>query len=165
MDLQNLTEQQQYNYCEDTKKLKNKIESDYIEIAKRLHTIKINKLYEAQYGSWSLYLDDAKIGQAKAEQLIRIYEKFILEHKVKQSLLIDAGGWSVVIRLLPMAKTKEMAENALLQASLLPNRVSTANYVKDAMKQDFAECECLDTYTIKICRACGDREKVYEDKN
>lgn len=103
------------------------------------------------------------MNQSKAEQLIRIYQKFILEYKIKDWLLAEAGGWSVVVRLLPLAKTRELAENALQQASLLPNRVTLVNYVKEALTEEFAECKCEDTYTIKICRTCGDREKVYQE--
>lgn len=159
-NMQNLTEQQSYQYCEDTKSLRDKLELGYIEVAKRLYNIKTNRLYEGQYGSWSLFLDDAKIGQSKAEQLVRIYEKFILEYKLPEQQVVEAGGWSVVVKLLPMAKTRDLAQNALLQASLLPNRVCVAEYVKQAVEDDFKTCSHNDTYTIKICRTCGERFKI-----
>ena len=155
-----LTEQEQFKYCEDTKNLKNNLEVGFIQIAKRLHAIKYGKLYESQYGTWSLYLDDIKMHQSKAEQLIRIYEKFIVEYKIKEQVLAEAGGWSVLVRLLPLAKTQQLAQEALQQATLLPNRVTLTNYVKEALEDDFKTCACEDTYEIKICRTCGERTKI-----
>lgn len=160
MTIQRLTEQKAYEFCEKVVGLKENLEKGFIELAKGLYTIKEQRLYEGQYGTFDLYLDRARIGKSKAEQLIRMYEKFSLEYKIDDKLIVEAGGWSVVVRLLPMAKTRDLALKALENASQLPTRQSVVKWVKEAVEDDFKACTHEDYYVVKICRCCGERFKV-----
>jgi hypothetical protein len=159
------SEQEAYNYCEETIALKGQIEGAYLVLCSRLHKIKTENLFlNAGYESWSLFVDDMKIDKGKADQMVRIYDLLVLEYGIKPKLIEEAGGWSVVAEILPIADSKENAEEAL-------------HFAKGALKKDVrlyvrdkkygttgTLCRHANTYTVEICTDCGQRHRVFNDE-
>ena len=151
-----------YNYCEETTKLKQSIEVSFITLGERLRRIRDEKLYEGQWETFALYLMDAKISEATASKLINIYQRFFVEWNFPSEKLVEAGGWTVVASLLPVCKTKEQAEEWMDKALVLsrPDLEKEIREVKTGMPM--ITCKHSDSYMIKICRHCGERERIYE---
>ena len=158
-----LQEVEAYNYCQETLALKSNIERAYLGICARLHKIKKERLYEANFGSWELFLEEMRVDKGSAERMVRIYETFILSLGIQEELVQNAGGWSVVAELLPIAKTKEDAEEGLEFASKATKK-DVRMYVREKLGiAPSALCEHKDTYTVRVCRDCGERWEDYKD--
>ncbi len=153
-----------YNYCQETISLKTAVEKNYMVLCARLHKIRSEGLYEANYGSWELFLEEMRINKRKADAMIRIYEKFVLELGINPDTVALAGGWSVAEDLLPIATSKKEAEEALDYASHAL-RKDVRMYVLDKLHGDEQKPLCLheDVYTVIICRRCGERWQHFED--
>lgn len=159
-----ISEQEAHKYCEETIALKNQIEGAYLVMCSRLHKIKLENLFiDAGYESWSLFLDEMKIDKGKADQMVRIYDLLVLQYGIKPKLIEEAGGWSVVAEILPIADSKESAEEAL-------------TFAKGALKKDVrlyvhdkkygttsVLCRHKNTYKVEICVDCGERHKLFDD--
>lgn len=163
--MQITTEKEAYQYCEDTKTLYNRLGLGFLELAKRLCLIKANNLAEGQYGGFLLYLDDMKLKQVTATHMMRVYQRFCLDFGISEADVIQAGGYTRLYELLPLAKTKEKALEVLEHAKSLPSRESIKQYVKEAMTGEFDTVDCAheDTFLLRICKGCGHKEKVFEN--
>ncbi len=152
-----------FNYCQETVKLKQTIETSFLSLGERLSKIRDNRLYSGQWETFELFLEDAKLSPATASKLINIYQKFYLQWDIKAQELVDAGGWSVVATLLPICKTKEEAQG-WLETAQLKSRSDLEKDIKEA-KTGLMMADCLHPrkYVVEICPDCGDRRKVYEE--
>lgn len=151
-----------YNFCEETKLLKNKIENSFLELGERLLKIRDQNLYTPQWSSFTEYVWELKWSEAKASKLINIYQKFVLNYGFPTERLLNAGGWSGLAEVLALVKDKESAEYWLheLEISSRPDlRVKIKEFVTGIEQ---ADCLHPDNYVLKICRACGLKEKVLE---
>lgn len=156
------TEQEAYEYCVDTINQKNALERSYLVLCRRLHTIKLHRLYEANFDNWEVFLEELRIDKGSAERMIRIYQRFILELDISPEKIETAGGWSVVAELLPIAKDKETAEEALVFASM-SRKKDVRMYVNEKLgKVPAGICSHENTYTVCICRDCHDRWQEHE---
>lgn len=160
-----MTEIQAYNYCEETIQLKGELEKGYLGLCARLHKIKTERLYEASYETWQLFLEELKIDRATAERMVKIYDTFILRFNISPAKIQGAGGWSVVAELLPISNSKEEAEEALDYATgALRKDVRIYVHAKRYGKELEKLCRHHDTYLVRICRDCGDRWEEHETK-
>lgn len=160
-----MNEVKAYAYCEETIKIKGDIEKGYMVLCARLHKIKEERLYEASYSSWSLFLDELKIDRATAERMVKIYDTFVVRYGISPAKIEGAGGWSVVAELLPISNSKEEAEEALDYATGALKKdvrifVHSKRYGKDTEKM----CRHPNTYLVRICRDCADRWEEHEVK-
>lgn len=147
-----------YEYCEETIKFKHDIEKSYLNLCQRLHKIKTERLYEASFETWSVFLDDLKIDRATAERMVKIYDTFIVRYGISPAKIERAGGWSVVAELLPISNSKAEAEEALEYATgALKKDVRIYVHAKRYGKESEKMCRHHDTYVVRICRDCGDR--------
>ena len=154
-----------YEYCEETIKFKSAIENSYLGLCARLHKIKEERLYEASYTSWTLFLEELKIDRATAERMVKIYDIFILKYGISPAKIEGAGGWSVVAELIPISNSQKEAEEALEYATgALRKDVRIYVHAKRFGKEKEGMCTHKDTYVVEICRDCGDRWEVHEAK-
>lgn len=150
-------------FCNETTKLKQNIETAFLTLGERLMKIRDNKLYLGQWETFELYLMDAKISPATASKLINIYHRFFIEWQFPAEKLVEAGGWSVVATLLPVCTNKEQATEWMDKATIL-SRQDLEKDIKEAKTGiDMSVCAHEDSYVIKVCRQCGNRERVYEE--
>lgn len=163
-ELQNPTEQEAFQFCEETKILKQRIERGWLEFAKRLCVIKANNLAEPQYGGFIPYLDEIKIKPVTADHMMRGYQRFCIDFGIDEALVIQAGGYTRLYELLPLAKTKETAMEALQIASGLESRESIKAMVKQQMQGTPTEEQCThpveDVFYLRVCKKCGLKERV-----
>lgn len=151
------------DFCNETTKLKQNIETAFLTLGERLMKIRDNRLYLGQWETFELYLMDAKISPAAASKLINIYNRFFVEWNFPAEKLVEAGGWTVVSTLLPVCKTKEQAEEWMDKALVL-SRTDLEKEIKEIKTGiDMSKCDHVDNYVIRVCRTCGDRERIYEE--
>lgn len=149
-----------YKYCEDTIKLKQSIEVSYVALCERLYKIRNERLYEAQFADWDVFLEEIKIDRASADKMCRIYELFVLNYKVPAEKIAEVGGWSKVAELLPVSTNKKQAIEALEYAKGALKK-DVRIYVKEILgKQIPDNCKHKNTYVVEICKNCGDKHVI-----
>ena len=161
---QKISEDSAYLFCEQTRMLKDKTEIACLELGKRLLYIKDNNLAESQYGGFDLYLDDIKIKRSTADHMMRVYKRFCIEFTIPMETVAEAGGYTRVYELLPIAKTRETALQALESAKHLPSRESIKKMVKEELNDPQVNtCIHEETFVIKVCKCCNEKWRVYEE--
>lgn len=157
-------EKDAFQFCEETKILKERIEKGGLELAKRLCFIKQNNLADGQYGGFDTYLDEIKLKKATADHMMRVYTRFCMDFGIDEAIVVEAGGYTRLYELLPLAKTKESALEALQIASQLESRESIKAMVKQQMTGGAQIPDCAhedkDCFYLRVCKACGLKEKV-----
>jgi hypothetical protein len=153
-----------YNFCTDTLKLKKTSESSFLELGARLRAIRDGHLYEPQWTSFPEYLSEMDVSESQASKLINIYKVFIVEGKFPVEKVLQAKGHAVLAEYLPYIKTQEDREWALENATLLSSQDSRKLLKEKKTGVDMSECKHEDYYIIKVCRTCGDKESIHEDK-
>lgn len=149
-----------YGYCKETLTFKVKLEEGYLVLAERLKKIRDERLFAQGWEYFGDFLEEMHMSETTASKMINIYEKFVLEWKFSSEDLLQAGGWSSIAETLPIVKTREDAEDALLQAGTL-TRGDLRKYVtekKTGKPMDL--CLHEDSYNINICRSCGERRAI-----
>lgn len=157
-----MTEIKAYEYCEETIKFKNNIEASYLALCARLHKIKTERLFEASFETWEMFLEELRVDRATAEKMVKIYDLLVLNYKISPAKIEEAGGWSVVAEILPIATSKEEAEEALEYAKGARKK-DVRIYVTQKRNGLVVQTMCMhkDTYVVEICRECGDRWEVH----
>jgi hypothetical protein len=161
-DVANFTgEMEALSFCQETIELKKQIEAKFLELGKRLQIIKENKLYEPQWENWTSYCWELDMSPSKASRLVGVYETFVTEHGISEDVLTEAGGWSNLAEIKDVADSKESAQQWIEKAKQL-SRPDLRTEVKVAKgNDDPAECIHEDTYTLRVCRDCGQRVRVH----
>ncbi len=122
---------QNLKYCEETLALKEGLELGFLTLGERLLRIRDERLHAPQWEDFDEFVAELKMAPSTVSRLIGIYQKLVLEYKIAPAQIGKAGGWTVVAEVFVEAKT------GVLQR----------------------DCKHADTYTIKICRDCGERTK------
>lgn len=146
-----LSEKEAHGVCNEALALKDKIEASFIHLGKYLYEIKSARLFEAGWESWGEFLMDMKMSEAMASKLITIYQVFVLDFKIKTDLIAEAGGWTVVYDLIPLAKDKESA----LKWLRLAKDMTRMDIKKEAaLGKGEKEPEDCDHEWCKMCGKC-----------
>ncbi len=150
-----------HEYCTDTLRLKGGLEESFLELAKRLMSIRDEQKYAPQWDSFPSFLDEAKLSESTASKLITIYRKFVLEFQIPERRLLDAGGWTAVAEFAPMVNNRTDAETWLDRSSVL-SRTDLRREITEAKRGvDQASCNHqFDLLSINVCSECGLRERV-----
>lgn len=149
------------SYCDETIKLKENIEGSYLTFGKRLLAIRDGQLYSGQWSSFPEYLAEMKITESNASKIINVYKKFVVEYGLSEESVSKAGIGNLG-NVVAFVKDKDSAEHWLHLASTL-SREDLQKETKEARtKISMADCPHLDSYTMKICRTCGDKIRVDE---
>lgn len=153
-------------YCNETLELKATIEGGFLTLAEHLYNIKTHNLFEPQWSSFLEFCDELRMSQNNINKLIQIHEKFVLEYGIDKEQIKTAGGWSTLQEILPMVSSKKLAVKWLESASLLSRADLRKNIIEEKTGIDMRNCFCdTDYYIIKICRKCGKRISIPDDKN
>lgn len=162
-----INEEQFYKYCEDTKDLKNKLELGWLDLCKRIYQIKELGMSDiSQYGSFQLFLAEIKLRPQTAIHMIAVYKRFCVEFGIEESLVVKAGGYTRAYELLPIAKNKESAVEALAMAEHAVSRTEIKEQVKETLTKENKEAEACtheETVTIKFCKDCKIRLEVVKE--
>jgi len=151
-----------FEYCEETINVKKHIEGSYLVLCSRLHKIKEARLFEAGYETWGNFLEELHIEKHTAERMVKIYDTFVLKYGISPAKIEGAGGWSVVAELLPISNSKEEAEEALEYATgALKKDVRIFVHEKRYGKESTKMCTHEETYSVTICKDCGERWQVF----
>jgi hypothetical protein len=159
-----MNELKNYNYCEETISLKKTIESSFLEMGKRLRDIRDKRLYEPQWTSFPEYLAEMKLSESQASKLINIYNKFVLEYQFTTEEILQTGGWAVLAEVLPVIRDKESATEWLEKAKNLTMQDLRIEVKERKTGKSMDGCKHENTYTITICRDCGNKQREYENE-
>jgi len=154
-----------YNYCVEVVELKNKIEVAFLTLGEMLYQIRTNSLFEGSWETFADYLEEIKMSESVASRLITVYSKMILEYKISPDLIAKAGGWSNAYEIVKLSKNKEETEKWLEDSSskMAKDIKIAIREAKTGVSQE--TCKHYDTYLLRICRKCGDKETVHEEKH
>jgi hypothetical protein len=145
------------NTCNKALALKHDIEKSFLALGKLLHEIKEKRLFEEGFESWGEFLMEMRMSESMSSKLITIYQRFILELQITPKRIAEAGGWTVVYDLVPLAKDKESAEDWLDRAGSM----TRSDIKKEAMvARGLPEPKDCEHEWAKCCVKCGMR---YDD--
>lgn len=125
--------------------------------------IRDERLFEPQWDTFGIYVSELKMSEPVASKLINIYKRFVLEYNILPEKLLKAGGWSVVAEVLPVVKTKEEAVEWIDKMEVLTKEDIRKEILEKKTGITQQNCKHEDYYTIKVCRVCGDKERIYEN--
>lgn len=155
---------QNHKYCEETKELKDSLEGAFLELGERLMKIRNGRLYHPQHDSFESYVEDIKMSLPNASKLITVYEKFVLQFGFSQREITDFGGWSRVYEVHRLTATRAEAEAFLFDRKHL----SLGDLRKEVYEKNTgileSECDHKNGYTMFICRSCGHKHVVFDEK-
>jgi hypothetical protein len=152
------------SFCTETIELKLKLETDFLELGRRLIEIKMKRLYEGGWDSWSDFLDDMKIDDGVASKLMKIYGVFVNGCGFSPARIAKAGGWSRISEVLPLIKTYEDARRLFDMVTVMRNRTDIRRTVhEERTGTSMMTCQHRNTYTLIICRDCGVRLREFSE--
>lgn len=156
-------ESEKHVYCENALKLEREARFSYLALGEMLYNIRQELLYEPFWSSWNEYCMEFKdLSQSSIAKLISIYETFVLKYGYKPEELAKAGGWTKLYSVIMYIKNKEDAKKWIHLASTL-SRSDLGKYLVEAKTGvKMYECEHSDTFLIRVCEKCGNKERVYE---
>lgn len=149
------------NYLEKTVELKSSIERSFLLLGERLKKIRDERLYLPSYEAfWCFTEEQLKMSESVASRLISVYQKFILDWKVSPEKVVEIGGWNEAYLISKHAKNKDEAEEMLEKYALMPPsevRKDVASLKVGEHRHEWIEVR------IRQCKACGLREKIYNE--
>lgn len=152
------TDNQKYSFCQDAIKLKHDLELQYLKLGASLLKIREEVLYQPYWETFDLFCEDMKISNGTASKLINIYKVLVLDYQIPEKEIAEAGGWSKISTTLPMLrKSKEDAQQWLKNSKDYTQRDLEIMIREEKTGVLQEECPCIDTYTITICKQCGNR--------
>lgn len=154
--------QQRIAFCNEVIALKSTIEGGFLALAKRLQKVRDDRLYLGQWTNFREYLMELRMSEATASKLINIYQKFVVEAGIEEDTLIKAGGWTVLAESLKYIGKQLSPAKAVELASTLSRDDFRRELTELSTGIQQRECGHEDTYTIRVCRKCGDRIPVIE---
>lgn len=155
--------QKNLEYCEKTLTLKSALEEGFVALGERLGRIRDEELYKPQWSTFAEFLEEMKLSEATASKMISIYQKFVIGFGIAPEKIALAGGWNPAYEISTFAQTKKEAVEWLEKSSTLTRQDLRKELQERKSGIPMKECKHKDTYTIKICRDCGEREKINED--
>jgi len=156
-----MTKIQGYDYCQETISLKIKLETGFLLLGERLKKIRDGFLYQPQWESFDIYLDEIKIDPATASKLITIYTKFVLEYGIAPEEIAAAGSWSNAYEISTVAKTKEDVTRWLEESKDRTPKDTKIELRKVKTGKDPDNCK-HEWVSIRYCSHCNTKEKIYD---
>ena len=145
-------------FLRETIQLKVDTESAFLLLAARLYKIHTEKLWVGEYQDYEEFLLDAKLSKATASKLERVYEVFVLQHRIQAQKLAQVG-WSSLYAISSHADTKERATELVERASLL----TRSDLEKSIKNEDGKQEKCSHNWIkIEFCTLCELRRRIYE---
>lgn len=156
----------QFNFCQETIKLKNKIENSFLDLSARLKKIRDEEMWQGSYEDFADYCESGlKMDKTSAYKLIQIYEVLVLKYKVEPVRLAEIG-WSRLSMVVPLvdpesttaAKVNKMIDEA---ASARSRSELKKTFRQEKTGIDPTKCphpadDCYNV-TMTCCRRCGEQ--------
>lgn len=157
------TEQEKYNFLEETKTLLTQTSYAQFVLAERLHRIKEQKLWQSGYESFEDYCMELKLyNMGTISKLITVYKKFILEYQLPQEKLAGVG-YTVLYKAHSVIKSKEDAEEFVENATIWTGSDINREIASRKSGKDIDDCDHENTILVKICKDCGQRWEEHQD--
>lgn len=153
-------ELQNHNYCEKAITLKESIEGNFLELGEYLYNIKENQLYSPSWNSFAEFCWELKMSSNMVNKFIQIYKTFVLGYSFSKDQLVTAGGWTVLQEILPMVTSRKEALHWLSEASTLRRGDLRKSIMESKTGVEMSECEHKRTYTVEICKNCGEKRQI-----
>ena len=150
-----------YEYCNETLRLRHKTESLFLSHGERLFRIQTDKMYEPNYESFNEFLQDFKIDQSVASRLVNIFKKFVVEYGFSFEEL-GKTNWTKLAEILTVVKTKKEAEIWLSKLEHLKRKDIRDEITEKRTGIKMEKCKHLDYYDVRICKVCGIKVRKYE---
>lgn len=156
------TEATNHKYCKDAIALEGVGRTVFFSLAKMLHTIREQRLYEPYWDSWMSYCYEFKdLSPASISKLMAVYQRFILEYKYTPEELSESAGWTKLYQIAPHIHSRKEAEEWLEKAKT-QTRQDLAKEITEAKTGVLmSECKHPMTYVIEVCEDCGNRERIF----
>lgn len=156
------TEEQKLNFCEETIGMNVNLSMGYILLAKRLHAIRAEKLYEPQWSSFMEFAMEMKdIAYTKVSRLCSVYQKYVIDLQIPEEEVAKVG-WTILDRARRVIKTREEAMQ-FIESPLTRSDLEKEITEKETGK-DMTQCKHEDTYLVRVCRECKDKWEEFEEK-
>lgn len=150
-----------HQYCEQTKKLKEAIEENFLVLGQRLKVIRDEQRFFPQHDSFASFCDDMKLAESVASRLISIYQTFVLDWEIAPELLLEAGGWSRLDKIRRVAASRPEAED-LIQKSALMGGTDFEREITEK-KRGVSQADCAhEMVTIRYCKKCHVKVRTYD---
>ncbi len=152
------------NFCNKALELEQGARLTYLKLGAMLYKIREERLYEAGWESWVEYCMEFKdLSPSSISKLVSIYKKFVLELGFHQDYIpMQDVGWTKLYEMVPMVSNREQALKLLEKASVLNRQDLRKELIETRTGIEIKECKHLESYLIKVCPDCGDREKIYK---
>lgn len=158
-------ESERYAFCQETIALFSQTQIAYMALAQRLYEIKRNKLYLPFWESFNAYcIEMSEMSASMRSRLIRLHERLVVEAGIPSEEVGEAG-WSKIAEALPLINDQESARRWVDTAKHM-TKTDFCREVKEAKTGlPMAKCDHKDNYTIRVCRTCGFKWRVYNDND
>lgn len=156
-----MNELENLNYCNEALKLETQLRKGFLVLAGYLYNIRENRLYEPQWSSFTEFCWEFKeVSPSTISKMITVYEKFVKQFKFPQGKLEEIG-WTALYTISNLSDTKENA-TYWMQLAKEQNQGDLRKTVKEEMTgESMMNCKHKNTFTIKVCKDCGQKERIY----
>jgi len=162
--MNHITEAEKKEYCDGTVKIEEGARLLFLMMGERLHKIKNEKLYEPYWDSWATFTMEFKeLSGPSISKLIKVYEKFVLEYGFENDRL-QKIGWTKLYQITRHVESKEDAEKWLDLGEAQSRQDLNKTLIEAETGTEMTECGHKNTYVIRVCEDCGDKERVYDDE-
>ena len=166
--MSNLTDKKNHEFCKILLGRKERLESDFVGFIVDLRMVKQNRLYEPFWSDFDEYLHELRIEETAANKYFKLLEhycdKLQLSTSQLQTEIVAIGGWNAAYELRNAITSKRKMKEWFGKARVLTVRDLRKELKEIGAIKPRTKCEHKDTFTIKICRDCGNKERVYDDK-
>ena len=148
-----------YKYVTETVALVKNLEEGFLVLGERLKRIRDERLYLPSYDNFEIFLMECRLTPSKASRLISVYETYVEKFGFDPEK-IAAVGWSLLYEAVPLLISKQKATEVLHELTERADRDGRI-YIREA-RSGLAQEDCAhrDVYVLKVCRTCGDKQKI-----
>lgn len=157
------SESERYAFCQETITMFTQLQIVHMALAQRLYDIRENKLYLPYWENFNAYCTEmSAMSSSQRSKLLNIHERVVIEGGIS-SEDVGRAGWSKVYTALPLIHDPETARHWVDMATQLSKKDLEEEVAEARTGKLIKDCQHTDTYTIRICKDCGFKERVYLD--
>jgi hypothetical protein len=145
-----------YRYLEDTISIRNKLEEGFLLLADRLIRIQQEMLYYPTYDTFEDFIKELRISRSTAFKIMAVYRKYVLLGGIEPSLVAKAG-WSNLCLAVGLITTQDEAKELFDTLSVQTREDAVKTIIERKRGIPMSSCTHANTYTITVCRDCGDK--------
>lgn len=157
-----IVEKKKHEYCKKTLEMEEGARMLYLLLGERLANIREERLYEPFWADWGTFCMEFKdLSPASISKIIKVYQLFVVKLGYSPEKLAKAGGWTKLYAISLHIKTKKDAEKWLALGESQSRQDLGKHLVEAKSGISMSDCKHKNTYVIRVCEDCGNREKVY----